>query len=80
MYKRDIGLQDYRITGASHGKNVDEIKYEAASMDTTPFTVGLTSMMYQTYAGTAQHVEINVCDADTGEILFAAVYPDAMES
>jgi len=73
-------LQDYRITGASHGKNVDEIKYEAASMDTSPFTIGLTSMMYQTYAGTAQHVEINVCDADTGEILFAAVYPDAMES
>ena len=60
--------------------NVDKIKYEAASMDTTPFTVGLTSMMYQTYAGTAQHVEINVCDVDTGEILFAVVYPDAMQS
>ena len=67
---------DFKVVTIS----VDRIKYQAAPIDTTPFTVGLTSMMYQTYAGTVQHVEINVCDADTGAILFSAVYPDAMES
>jgi len=57
---------------------VDRAAYEAAAFELTPFTLGLSGMMYQLFSGDEQHVEVNMKDVDTGDVIKTIVYPDAM--
>ncbi len=53
--------------------------YES-TFDLTPFVIGISVMTYQSLLGIDPHVEISVVDADTGDTINSAVYPDAFEN
>lgn len=47
------------------------------SFDMTPFSVGIASLMYQMCIDMEYHVEVNIIDADTEDVLDTVVFPDA---
>jgi hypothetical protein len=58
--------------------DVDRAGYEAAVIDLTPFAVGFSGMMYQSFVEGEIRVEVIVRDVDTGETIGTTVYPDDM--
>jgi hypothetical protein len=58
--------------------DVDRAAYEAVFLDLTPFAVGMAGMMYQAFLEGEPHVEVVMRDAETGETIRTAVYPDDM--
>ncbi len=73
------------IKNITHSENfntvtvdVDRAAYEAATFEMTPFTLGLSGMMYQVFSGDDQHVEVTIKDVDTGDVINNIIYPDAM--
>lgn len=70
-------IQDVRRTDGFRQitVSVDRAGYEGAVLDLTPFTLGMSGMMYQTFAGEELSVEVTVEDAGTGGVLYTAVYP-----
>ena len=57
---------------------VNREAYESA-FDFTPLAIGLSTMIYQAFLEMDNHCEINMVDADTGDIIKTVVYPDAYE-
>lgn len=54
---------------------VVKAEYEKA-FDMTPLIIGISAMMYQMLLDMDYHVEINIVDFSSGDILYSAIYPD----
>jgi len=54
---------------------VERAGYENAYIELTPFLLGLSGAVYQTFAGTQPYVTISIVDNQTGEELLSQVYP-----
>jgi predicted small lipoprotein YifL len=59
--------------------DVNRAGYEAVVFELTPFALGMSGMMYQVFTESEPHVEVIVRDADTGDVIHSAVYPDDMD-
>lgn len=60
--------------------DVDRTGFEAAKINMTPFVLGMSGMLYQSFIEMDKHVEIIIRDGKTGETIKTIVYPDAMGS
>ena len=49
------------------------------SFDLTPLLVGMTTGMYQLYAGEEYHTKIIIEDIDTGIEIASVIYPDDLD-
>ncbi|NLB19247.1 MAG: hypothetical protein GX829_00040 [Clostridium sp.] len=56
---------------------VDGEEWENA-FDFTPFSLALSSALYQSIKGNEFHTVIKIIDVDTKEVIHEAVYPDAL--
>lgn len=58
---------------------VDRAAYEAENFDLTPFTLGMSGMMYQVFSGDELHVEVIIKDSATGDVITSSIYPDDID-
>ena len=57
---------------------VTRAEYEAVPINFTPFTLGMSGMMYRAFTGDAVQVEVIIQDANTGDVIGSSVYPNDM--
>lgn len=61
---------------------VDSAGYDEAGLSAAfvPLTVYMPAAFYQSFAGVNIQCEINIVNAETGEIIDSVIYPDALQS
>lgn len=70
------------IKNITHNGNFSEITIEVIRadyenvFDFTPFTVGMSAMLYQMFLDMEYHVEVTVQDVENGDVINTFVYPD----